>query len=117
MDLLPMIVGWCVALQPAPLADAHGDPLPPGAVARIGTVRLRHGSPVKSLAVSPDGMRIHSTDQESVGVWDARGGRTLAFRMLPPQSGCWPVLSPGGTLIACRLENGTLGVQETENGK
>jgi WD40 repeat protein len=106
-------------LQAAPLrlTDAHGDPLPPGAVARIGTVRLRHGNTVASVAFSPDGKRLVSTDWQTVAVWDVRTGRALAFRFLPPQHGCWPVISPDGTLIACRLANGNLGVQKTESGK
>jgi WD40 repeat protein len=98
--------------------DAYGDPLPPGAVARIGTTRLRHGATVSSLAYSPDGKRLTSTDGYSVGVWDPRTGRCLSFRMLLPQPTFWsPIVSPDGTLIACRLENGALGVQEAASGK
>jgi WD40 repeat protein len=99
--------------------DSLDEPLPPGAVARIGTTRLRHVDTVSSLAYSPDGKRLISTDGWSVGVWDPRTGRCLAFRRLPPQPIItWsPVVSPDGTLIACRLENGNLGVQETESGK
>lgn len=82
----------------------------------IGTVRLRQGGPITSLAYSPDGKRLTSTDWHTVAAWDTCTGRSLAFRFLPPQVGCWPVVSPDGALIACRLESGHLGVQEAESG-
>jgi WD40 repeat protein len=104
--------------KPAPVpGEVTGEPLPPSAVARIGTTRLRHGSQVASVAFSPDGKKVVSSDGFSVGVWDSRSGRELAFRMLREQYRCWPRLSPDGSLIACRVENGALGVQDAETGK
>jgi hypothetical protein len=35
--------------------DALGDPLPPGALLRIGTTRLRHQGVVSGVTFSPDG--------------------------------------------------------------
>ncbi|HYH65438.1 MAG TPA: WD40 repeat domain-containing protein, partial [Urbifossiella sp.] len=65
--------------QPAPRTDAFGDPLPPGAVARLGTARLRHPDGVHDVAFSPDGTRLAVTsDDGSVSVWDAHSGRLVA---------------------------------------
>ena len=43
------------AEKPKAAVDADGDPLPPGVVARLGTLRWRHDSSVTALVYSPDG--------------------------------------------------------------
>ena len=102
-----------------PVTDAHGDLLPPGAVARIGTNRLRHAAYVSSVAFSLDGKRIASTTiWFDVGVWDARTGRSLAFRHSRLEKRLFRALvSPDGSLFAGRTDNGELGVQESLSGK
>jgi WD40 repeat protein len=65
-----------------PKRDRHGDPLPDGAVARLGTSRFRHESPLRFVAFSPDGTKIvSSAGSTGFQVWEAGSGRLL--RHLP----------------------------------
>ncbi len=61
------------------LVDRYGDPLPPGAIARLGTVRLRHGFTAPCVAFACRGDKVVSCSwDETVSVWDAASGRELS---------------------------------------
>jgi RNA polymerase sigma factor (sigma-70 family) len=58
--------------------DRHGDPLPEGAIARLGTVRWKHGNFVHALAYSPDGKTIATVGGgRHLVLWDAATGKEL----------------------------------------
>lgn len=61
-----------------PRRDHHGDPVPEGAVARLGTLRWRTGSNVALCQFLDDGKALLTVNQEAQAqVWDVATGREL----------------------------------------
>ncbi len=81
--------------------DRYGDPLPRGAVLRLGTLRYRQNQEFERLAYSPDGEFVVTNDGSlGLQVWDSREGRkirTLDFMMDPFQDFAF---SPDGRVVA-----------------
>ncbi len=70
----------------SPKVDRHGDPLPNGALMRLGTSRYRQGSPFYRIAYTPDGTSLVTDgDDGKLRVWDAATGRVI--RQLDPEAG------------------------------
>src|SRR5262245_36629501 len=65
-----------------PPTDRYGDPLPRAAVARMGTLRLRHGGAINFVGYAAGGKVLLSAgDDGAVRTWDAATGQAL--RHLP----------------------------------
>jgi WD40 repeat protein len=89
-----------VQLQP-PRTDVFGDLLPPGAIARFGTVRWRPGSECFALSYAPDGQTLISVDGTNcICVWEVATGKKLKqFGRFPKLYGC-AAISRDGRWIA-----------------
>jgi WD40 repeat protein len=116
-----LLTGAVLAAAGAPLtageapADRHGDPLPEGALARLGTLRFRHELMIEALAFSPDGKTIAATGWGGgVRLWDAATGKEL--RKIPQPNHVRSVaFSPDGRTLAAA---GTpIGLWDVATGK
>src|SRR5438094_794031 len=79
-------LGLFVAAGVAPAGehvDAFGDPLPPTAIARLGTVRWRQplldGGETTTLSFSPDGKLLAVVSDGRIGVCEVPGGRPVTW--------------------------------------
>src|ERR1700722_19031425 len=99
--------------------DRYGDPLPRGAIARLGTVRLRHdlnardsASPLIFLA---DGRSLVSRGKSDLRLWDVQTDRLLSWMIPGIQPSTARLLPDGRTLVTATWEDapgdGTGGVK------
>jgi WD40 repeat protein len=90
-----------------PRTDRHGDPLPDGALLRLGTVRMRHAHLTQDVVFTPDGKTVISAGlPDVIRLWDAATGAPRGVLTGGPPGGVYSLaLSPDGkTLAACNAD-------------
>jgi WD40 repeat protein len=105
--------------------DSYGDPLPPGAVARLGTRRLQHAARISSVVFSPDGKTLAAADEEThsqeytstVRLWEAATGKAIRVYASSPRGFYSVVLSPDGKTLAAIRGDQRIYLWETATGK
>jgi RNA polymerase sigma factor (sigma-70 family) len=88
--------------------DPYGDPLPPGAVGRLGALRWRHEGEAKSMAFSPDGKVLATTSRDGLVFYDTATGRALDRRKTAVESPDHAVAvaySPDGKYFAFQVQD------------
>jgi RNA polymerase sigma factor (sigma-70 family) len=88
-----------------PRLDLYGDPLPHGAIHRLGSVRFRAPDEIGSVTFAPDGKTIAVHSMAGIIIFDSTSGKRLM--RLPGSGSAWYMensiaFSPDGTRIACR---------------
>jgi WD40 repeat protein len=100
------VILFLALIPAAPAQPPADDPLPPGAVARFGTLHGRHVGPrhvetVTAVAVTPDGKTLASTTgRNGVLLWDAATGRPLGKLDIPGAYVYVLAFSPDGKRLA-----------------
>ena len=107
------------AAEPKPHVDLYGDPLPPGAIARLGTIRFRRGAVVTSSALSSDGRRlVAGYGSGDVVIWDAKTGKVVRELPLAHRAAVSAVsFSPDGSLVISAGEDLYIQLWNVATGK
>jgi len=89
------------SLENAPARlDIYGDPLPVGALARMGTVRFRQAAGVRSICFSNDAKTLVSAGADGIRMWDAGTAKQQRYFGDEPAGANSISLSPDGKLLA-----------------
>jgi RNA polymerase sigma factor (sigma-70 family) len=85
--------------EPAARVDHEGVPLPPGALARMGSGRLRHTGRLRNLAFTPDGKSLVVGGDYALRLWDVAAGRLRRRFDLPSDWSLRMAFAADGTVL------------------
>lgn len=98
--------------------DLYGDPLPQGAIARMGTVRWRLPGLVERCAFSRDGkILVAAGGDAAIHLFDAATGRPLRLLHQHKKNVTCLAFSPDGKMLASGSADGTLCLWDWPSGK
>lgn len=106
------------ALAPMIKTDRNGEVLPPGAIARMGTKRLRHPVGLRGTVVlSPDQQTLFSFGGADARQWDLASGREI--RRFPREANGirTGAISPNGKTIATLSQRGRVVLRDVASGR
>ncbi|HEY7425532.1 MAG TPA: PQQ-binding-like beta-propeller repeat protein, partial [Gemmataceae bacterium] len=98
---LPLVL-LCIAniLGAEPKRDRYGDPLPEGAIARLGSLRLRTEQPIFAAVFTSDGKTLATVGYDArICYWDRDTGKEGRRVKVPAFSGMPRFSADGKTLI------------------
>jgi len=110
-SLAMVFAASALAQRPAPKLDHYGDPLPPGAVARLGTKRFQTKG---GFGWTPDGKSLATLRGGTVYFWDLADGHCRETLLVPVNPdpfftyGTKFVLSKDGQRLVCADRDGAL---------
>ena len=100
-----------------PRSDLYGDPLPAGALRRLGTVRFRQEY-VHDMAFMPDGKSLVVESPGRLVQWDVATAKPLRIIPTSPSGNYRSLgLSRDGRLVAVRPDNSSVVVHDMLTGK
>ncbi len=116
--VLAPVAEAAAAAPSAVVRDRYGDPLPHGAVARLGTARLCCDRP-RCLAFTTDGKALLSGGADGfVHIWDTRTGKELRrFRAQPHYAFSLAVSPDGKHFAVSASEDNGISLRDLATGK
>ena len=106
--------------EPTPKANPSNNPeaLPEHAVARLGTVRFRHGATITAMTISTDGKYLATgSGDRTVRIWETDTGKLLRSIHCESPYPTGIAFSPDGRQIAADVDSENISIFEWQTNK